>query len=50
MPGSGAKGWHAFLSAPATATARQVNAIERIGSGPWYDRIGRLFAPRTRPT
>ena len=22
----------------------QVNAIDRIGNGPWYDRLGRLFA------
>jgi len=56
MPGSGAKGWHAFLSAPATATTPVVNAIERIGSGPWYDRMGRLFSANltnlmaTRPT
>jgi hypothetical protein len=32
------KVWHAFLS---TTT---VNAIERIGVGPWYDRKGRLLA------
>jgi hypothetical protein len=38
MPGSGAKGWHAFLS------TSYENAIERIGDGPWYDRNGRLFA------
>jgi hypothetical protein len=38
MPGSGAKGWRAFLS---TTT---VNAISRIGMGPWYDRLGRLIA------
>ncbi len=39
MPGSGAKGWHAFLSAPGP-----VNAIDRIGEGPWYDRMERLFS------
>ncbi len=39
MPGSGAKGWHAFLSAPGP-----VHAIDRIGNGPWYDRMGRLFS------
>jgi hypothetical protein len=56
MPGAGAKGWHAFLSAPATATTPVVNAIERIGSGPWYDRMGRLLSANltnlmaTRPT
>lgn len=38
MPGSGAKGWRAFLS---TST---VNAIDRVGMGPWYDRAGRLVA------
>ena len=38
MPGSGAKGWRAFLS---TTT---VNAIDRVGTGPWYDRTGRLIA------
>jgi len=38
LPGSGAKGWKAFLS---TST---VNAIERIGSGPWYDRNDKLVA------
>jgi hypothetical protein len=38
MPGSGAKGWRAFLS---TTT---VNAITRIGTGPWYDRLGRVVA------
>jgi len=44
MPGSGAKGWHAFLSAPAMGTAPAANAIDRIGAGPWYDRMGRLFS------
>jgi hypothetical protein len=38
MPGSGAKVWRAFLS---TTT---VNAKDRIGVGPWYDRIGRLVS------
>jgi hypothetical protein len=32
------KVWHAFLS---TTT---VNAVDRIGTGPWYDRKGRLLA------
>lgn len=45
MPGSGAKTWHAFLSVKADATGQQVNAIDRIGDGPWYDRTGRLLAP-----
>jgi hypothetical protein len=56
MPGSGAKGWHAFLSAANDGTGKQVNAIDRIGKGPWYDRIGRVFGmaiadiTATRPT
>jgi hypothetical protein len=44
MAGAGAKTWRAFLSATADENGKQVNAIERIGSGPWYDRLGRLFA------
>jgi hypothetical protein len=38
MPGSGAKGWRAFLSTSSE------NAIDRIGTGPWYDRTGRVVA------
>jgi hypothetical protein len=38
MPGSGAKQWHAFLS------TTKVNAKDRIGQGPWYDRTGRLVS------
>jgi hypothetical protein len=38
MPGAGAKGWRAFLS---TTT---VDAISRIGEGPWYDRLGNLIS------
>lgn len=41
MPGAGAKGWRAFLSTAAE------NAIDRIGTGPWYDRTGRLVAMNT---
>jgi len=45
MPGSGAKGWRAFLSASTDgAGSGAVNAIDRIGAGPWYDRMGRLVA------
>jgi hypothetical protein len=40
MPGSGAKQWHAFLS----TVAGPVHARDRIGEGPWYDRVGRLVA------
>jgi hypothetical protein len=38
MPGSGVKGWKAYLS---TSTE---NAIDRISGGPWFDRSGRLVA------
>jgi hypothetical protein len=38
MAGSSAKVWRAFLS---TST---VNAIDRVGAGPWYDRLGRIVA------
>jgi len=38
MPGSSVKNWHAFLS------TTKVNAKDRIGTGPWYDRTGRLVA------
>jgi hypothetical protein len=37
-PCQASKVWHAFLS---TST---VDAIDRIGKGPWRDRNGRLFA------
>jgi hypothetical protein len=36
-PCQAGKVWRAFLS---TSTE---NAIDRIGDGPWYDRLGRLF-------
>lgn len=45
MPGSSVKGWRAFLSVTADAYGKQVNAIDRVGPGPWYDRIGRMMAP-----
>jgi hypothetical protein len=38
MPGASAKQWHAFLS------TTKVNAKDRIGAGPWYDRTGKLVA------
>ncbi|WP_437527462.1 hypothetical protein WME79_42845 [Sorangium sp. So ce726] len=44
LPGAGSKQWRAFLSAVAGEDGKQVNAIDRIGEGPWYDRLGRLFA------
>jgi hypothetical protein len=44
MPGAAGKQWHAFLSASAGDDGQPVNAIDRIGPGPWYDRLGRLVA------
>jgi hypothetical protein len=44
MPGSSIKQWRAFLSATAGEDGNQVNAIDRVGPGPWYDRLGRLVA------
>lgn len=44
LKGSGVKGWRAFLSVTKDATGNPVHAIDRIGEGPWYDRIGRLVA------
>ena len=44
MPGSGAKQWRAFLSAARGADGNPVHAIDRIGAGPWYDRLGRVLA------
>jgi len=44
MPGAGAKGWRAFLSASKGPGGSQVDAIGRVGEGPWYDRTGRLLA------
>jgi hypothetical protein len=45
MPGSAAKKWRAFLSASTGGEdGGPTHAIERVGSGPWYDRIGRVVA------
>jgi hypothetical protein len=43
MPGNN-KRWRAFLSVTAGEDGQPVNAIERIGQGPWYDRTGRVMA------
>ena len=45
-PGNG-KTWRAFLSATDGGNGNAINAIDRIGSGPWYDRVGRLLANNT---
>jgi hypothetical protein len=44
QPGSGAKGWRAFLSVTKGVDGKPVHAIDRVGEGPWYDRRGRLVA------
>jgi len=44
MPGASQKPWRAFLSAVSDENGQQVNAKDRIGEGPWYDRLGRLLA------
>lgn len=43
LPGNG-KTWRAFLSVTKGPDGAAVNAIDRIGEGPWYDRLGRVFA------
>lgn len=44
MPGAGQKQWRAFLIVTSGPGGEPVNARDRIGSGPWYDRQGRLVA------
>jgi hypothetical protein len=56
LAGSGSRPWRAFLSVTADENGKQVNAIDRVGNGPWYDRLGRVVAKAradllsTRPT
>jgi hypothetical protein len=38
LPGSASKPWRAFLS------TSEVNARDRVGPGPWFDRNGRMVA------
>ncbi len=42
--GHGDKTWRAFLSASDDGSGNPVDAIDRIGTGPWYDANGRLIA------
>jgi hypothetical protein len=45
LPGAGDQDWRAFLSATAAGEGGEpVHASERIGAGPWHDRLGRLVA------
>jgi hypothetical protein len=43
LPGNG-KTWRAFLSVTKGPDGTAVNAIDRVGEGPWYDRRDRLIA------
>jgi len=42
--GAGDHTWHAYLSTSATADQPAVNALDRIGTGPWYNAEGFLVA------
>jgi hypothetical protein len=44
LPGSSSKQWRAFLSADVGEDGGVVNAIDRVGDGPWYDRLGRVVS------
>ena len=44
LKGSAAKQWRAFLSVSDAGNGAKKDAIDRIGPGPWYDRLGRVFA------
>lgn len=44
MPGSSVKQWRAFLSVSRGPDGMPVHAADRIGNGPWYDRLGRVVA------
>lgn len=44
LPGSAAKQWRAFLSVTDAGNGAKKDAIDRIGPGPWYDRLGRAVA------
>jgi hypothetical protein len=43
MPGN-VKTWRAFLSVTRGPDGNPVHAIDRVGHGPWYDRLGRIVA------
>lgn len=45
MPGAGSKVWRAFLSTTKGGKdGGPVHAADRVGDGPWYDRLGRVVA------
>ena len=43
-PGAGERVWRAYLSTVAGGGQLAVNARDRIGTGPWYNRAGQLIA------
>jgi len=43
-PGAGDRVWRAYLSTVAGGGALAVNARDRIGTGPWYNRAGQIIA------
>jgi hypothetical protein len=44
-PGAGCKQWRAFLSVTKGPNGGgPIHAIDRVGQGPWYDRLGRIVA------
>ncbi|MSR22803.1 MAG: hypothetical protein EXR92_04555 [Gemmatimonadetes bacterium] len=42
--GAGARTWRAYLSQVAAGALPNINARDRIGSGPWYNANGQLIA------
>ena len=42
--GAGNRTWRAYLSTTAAGTQPNINARDRIGSGPWYNAKGQLIA------
>jgi len=42
--GAGDRSWHAYLSASASEGQPEINARDRIGTGPWYNAKGVLVA------
>ncbi len=43
-PGAGDRIWRAYLSTVTAGAAIGVDARDRIGTGPWYNRAGQLIA------
>jgi hypothetical protein len=42
--GAGNKAWRAYLSSAESATAKGINARDRIGKGPWQNAKGEVIA------